>query len=181
MELTLSIAKSFSSCHPRPHASTMWLAWRKTIPFKAQSLPTYLSLGSFLGNQNGTGKTKAVHYYQKTFLASIRNGRTWAVAVRGGSYESLFLLNSGRFAQERREIQFWFTLKRSKSLWPKFFPLWLKMQLSMPVVDTTTFEKNKETTSTTEILSVAPISLVVKEEFLSGGRVVNGFFSQRSR
>ena len=27
----------------------------------------------------------------------IRRGRTWAIAVRRGSYKSLFLLNSGRF------------------------------------------------------------------------------------
>ena len=29
--------------------------------------------------------------------APIRKGRTWAIAVRRGSYKSLFLLNSGRF------------------------------------------------------------------------------------
>ena len=29
---------------------------------------------------------------------TFREGRTWAIAVRRGSYESLFLLNSGRFS-----------------------------------------------------------------------------------
>ena len=37
----------------------------------------------------------------------IMKRRTWAIAVRGGSYESLFLLNSGRsFSRKKREIQF---------------------------------------------------------------------------
>ena len=31
----------------------------------------------------------------------FRGGRTWAIAVRRGSYESLFLLNSGRFSLEK--------------------------------------------------------------------------------
>ena len=34
------------------------------------------------------------------FYASIRKGRTWAIAVRGGWYTSLFLPNSGRFPRE---------------------------------------------------------------------------------
>ena len=33
--------------------------------------------------------------------AQIRRGRTWAIAVRKGSYKSLFLLNSGRFSLEK--------------------------------------------------------------------------------
>ena len=37
---------------------------------------------------------------------TLRKGRTWAIAVRRGSYKSLFLLNSGRFSLEKREIQF---------------------------------------------------------------------------
>ena len=32
---------------------------------------------------------------------SIRKGSTWAIAVRRGSYKSLFLLNSGRFCREK--------------------------------------------------------------------------------
>ena len=32
---------------------------------------------------------------------NLRKGRTWAIAVRRGSYESLFLLNSGRFSLEK--------------------------------------------------------------------------------
>ena len=31
----------------------------------------------------------------------FRKGRTWAIAVRRGSYKSLFLLNSGRFSLEK--------------------------------------------------------------------------------
>ena len=31
----------------------------------------------------------------------FRKGRTWAIAVRRGSYKSLFLLNSGRFPLEK--------------------------------------------------------------------------------
>ena len=56
----------------------------------------------------------------------IRKGRTWAIAVRRGSYKSLFFLSSDYFALEKREIQFWTLVgvKRSKSLWSKFFPLY---------------------------------------------------------
>ena len=36
----------------------------------------------------------------------IREERIWAIAVRRGSYKTLFLLNSGRFSLENREIQF---------------------------------------------------------------------------
>ena len=32
---------------------------------------------------------------------TVRKGRTWAIAVRRGSYKSLFLLNSGRFSLEK--------------------------------------------------------------------------------
>ena len=35
------------------------------------------------------------------FEALIRKGRTWAIAVRRGSYASLFLLNSGCFSPEK--------------------------------------------------------------------------------
>ena len=35
------------------------------------------------------------------FPTLIRKGRTWAIAVRRGSYKSLFLLNSGRFSLEK--------------------------------------------------------------------------------
>ena len=34
-------------------------------------------------------------------VAKIRKGRTWAIAVRRGSYKSLFSLNSGRFPLEK--------------------------------------------------------------------------------
>ena len=33
---------------------------------------------------------------------TIRDGRTWAIAARGGSYKSLFLLNSGRLSLENK-------------------------------------------------------------------------------
>ena len=35
-------------------------------------------------------------------LTKIRKGGTWAIAVRRGSYKSLFLLNSGRFSLEKK-------------------------------------------------------------------------------
>ena len=41
----------------------------------------------------------------------IRKGKTWAIAVRRGSYESLSLLNSGCFSRERwgnSVLNFWF-------------------------------------------------------------------------
>ena len=55
-----------------------------------------------------------VHMGLKEFLPSfvsyvfvfLRTGRTWAMAVRTGSYESLFLLNLGRFIPRKKEIQF---------------------------------------------------------------------------
>ena len=58
----------------------------------------------------------------------IRDRRTWAIAFRGGSYKSLFLLNSGRFPLENKgnsvpNFGSLARLKPSKSLWPKFFPL----------------------------------------------------------
>ena len=31
----------------------------------------------------------------------LKKGRTWAIAVRRGSYKSLFLPNSGRFSLEK--------------------------------------------------------------------------------
>ena len=40
-------------------------------------------------------------YLLDILSASIRGGRTWAIAVRRGSYESLFLPNSGRFSLEK--------------------------------------------------------------------------------
>ena len=68
------------------------------------------------------------HLSFRSFTGFIRKGRTWAIAVRRGSYKSLFLLNSGGFPLEffflNREIQFWTLVRvnRSKSLWPKLFP-----------------------------------------------------------
>ena len=38
--------------------------------------------------------------------AHLRKGRTWAIAVRMGSYKSLVLLDSGHFPWKNREIQF---------------------------------------------------------------------------
>ena len=40
----------------------------------------------------------------------FRKGRTWAIAVRRGSCESLFLLNSGRFSLENSKFssELWF-------------------------------------------------------------------------
>ena len=56
----------------------------------------------------------------------VREGRTWAIAVRRGSYESLILPNSGLFPLENKEKSKseLVRAKPSKSLWPKFFPLW---------------------------------------------------------
>ena len=58
-------------------------------------------------------------------LFSFRKRRTWAIAVRRDSYESLFLLNSGRFSLENEgnSVLNFGSLKPSESLWPKFFPL----------------------------------------------------------
>ena len=45
---------------------------------------------------------KTTEHYQKSsqhMTFCIRKGRTWAIAVRRGSYKSLFLLNLGRFPQ----------------------------------------------------------------------------------
>ena len=36
-------------------------------------------------------------------MFASRKGRTWAIVVRGDSYESLFLPNSDRFSQKNRE------------------------------------------------------------------------------
>ena len=75
------------------------------------------------------GEEKLPKHEEKQHLdgiAKIRKGRTWAIAVRRGSCKSLFLPNSGRFSLEKKkEIQSWtlVRVKRSKSLWPKFFPL----------------------------------------------------------
>ena len=46
------------------------------------------------------GLSLAIHGLSPTF-ADIRKGRTWAIAVRRGSYKSLFLPNSGRFSLEK--------------------------------------------------------------------------------
>ena len=71
-----------------------------------------------------TVRTSWITPHHFIFRELIRKGRTWAIAVRRGSCESLFLPNSGRFSPENREIQFWtlVRVKRPKSLWPKFFP-----------------------------------------------------------
>ena len=41
-----------------------------------------------------------------SFAHFLERFRTWAMAVKRGSYKSLFLLNSGRFSLEKYGIQF---------------------------------------------------------------------------
>ena len=59
--------------------------------------------GGGVGTSKGTGKSVRTRLSKLPFskLPFIRKGRTWAIAVRRGSCESLFLLNSGSFSPEK--------------------------------------------------------------------------------
>ena len=48
-----------------------------------------------------SGAKKGPQTWQERKRHIIRKGRTWAIAVRRGSYKSLFLLNSGVFSLEK--------------------------------------------------------------------------------
>ena len=90
----------------------------------------------------------------------IRKGRTWAIAVRRGSYESLFLLISGCFP--------WEIGKFSSDLWFAQNGLNRYGPSSFPSISATT------TTTTTTILIIMTIALATtlatKGEF-GGGRL----------
>ena len=56
--------------------------------------------------------------------ALFRKGRIWAIAVRRGSYKSLFLLSLGRFSLEAKgnSVLNFGSRKTVEIAWPNFFP-----------------------------------------------------------
>ena len=56
-----------------------------------------MALFAVLSNMKRGNSTHPKNLFEVVAQQKKRKGRTWAIAVRRGSYKSLFLLNSGHF------------------------------------------------------------------------------------
>ena len=73
---------------------------------------------------------KENHNVTNAVFGSFREGRRWAIAVRRGSYECLFFLKSGFLPRHQGNSVLNFgSLKAFRSLWYKFFPLYIHVYL----------------------------------------------------